>query len=48
MEVNKTCADRVHSMLIRMKSNYAHSAVQICADVHFFVLQSAVHFLLFG
>jgi hypothetical protein len=24
--------------LIRMKFNYAHPAVQICADVHFFVL----------
>jgi hypothetical protein len=29
---------RVHFMLIRMKFNYAHPAVQICADVHFFVL----------
>ena len=40
MEVNTTCADCVHFMLIRMKTNYAQPAVQIiCADdVHFFVL----------
>jgi hypothetical protein len=38
MVVNTRCADRVHFMLIRMKTNYAHPAVQICADVHFFVL----------
>jgi hypothetical protein len=25
-------------MLIRMKTNHAHPAVQICADVYFFVL----------
>jgi hypothetical protein len=38
MVVNTRCADRVHFMLIRMKTNYAQPAVQICADVHFFVL----------
>jgi hypothetical protein len=37
-EFNTRCADRVHFMLIRIKTNDAHPAVQICADVHFSVL----------
>jgi hypothetical protein len=37
--VNTTCADLcTFVLIIRMKTNYAHPAVQICADVHFSVL----------
>jgi hypothetical protein len=41
MDVNTTCCAEIVCtllMLIRMKNNYAHPAVQICADAHFFVL----------